>query len=1788
MSSRFCSSRAWAACGLLGLLTFPFAALAQVAVEIPGRIEAEFPTTFYDTTGGNASGQSQCSTTDLDAQITSDVGGGCNVGWTSAGEWTEYEMHADETVNAEMVVRAATAQNGRSMHVEIDGANVTGTIQVANHGWQSYRDYVLPITLSAGFHTVRAVFDTGAVNLNYINFLVPEPVVPYLVPARIEAEDFHDFYDLSSGNNGVAGCGATDVDIEYTGDVDGVCNVGWTQSGEWLSYNLHADLAGDYEVHLRVASAYRDRHIQIDLNGGQQGQVVVPGTGWQSYYDVTLPLTLPLGSSVLTVSFPDGSVNLNYFVVEGPAIIDSDADGVEDAEDQCPATEEGSSVNSVGCADDDSDGVFNNEDQCSNTPVDESPNSMGCSASQLDDDGDGIFNDTDQCGNTPIGVPINSVGCTDTDSDGVADTVDLCPTTGAGATVNAQGCADDDSDSVFNNEDLCANTPSGEQADVNGCSVSQKDDDGDGVSNDTDQCGNTPAGLPINSVGCTDTDSDGVADAADLCPVTAAGAVVNGQGCADDDGDSVFNNEDQCANTPAGEHADSSGCSDSQKDDDGDGIFNDVDQCLNTPSGSNVNAAGCSDGDDDGVADTEDQCQNTLLGLLVNAVGCSDDDGDGVFNNEDQCGNTPLGEPANSVGCAPSQLDEDGDAVPDYLDLCPGTLPGALVDPMGCSETQADDDSDGVANNVDLCPTTSPSDAGSVMANGCLPWGDEDEDRVPNDLDHCVLDAGLWEVGGCKPLFGDFDSDGVPDDVDQCPYTKARSDIDPFGCSLEDFADEDMDGVLNGHDLCPWARDSGGQMKGCDELSFQDDDGDGVMNGVDFCPNEFGPKALNGCWATLWEGADTFFDDVDNDGVLNKFDHCPFTHEQAIPVDIGPNGCAQTIGLEDLDQDGVALANDVCPGSALGYAVDDKGCTYSQKAQALDTDEDGVNDALDQCPDLAGTGLLGCDEQANFLDMDRDGLPDAVDQCMSEPGHRLFGGCIKPFLGPWPNLDDRDGDGVPYVEDQCPYSLDPLPTSGELYPYVTKGCNGRDLADYDGDGVINGKDLCPNSRNRLWVDTDGCDDYDRVDNDQDGVMNGVDLCPGVFGLPAFNGCAPFGSLDDSDGDGVKNLWDHCPYSPQMAGMIDSETGCESHNAFNDDDGDGVTNDFDQCLDTPKFYPVSTDNGCHMPEELLTLDQDNDGVVDDLDLCPGTPTEEPVDATGCFTDDADGDGVDNEQDECPNTLRALPMDWNGCVLSSSPKVQTPVVLKRDENLPPEIRSFFLLEEDLTAPMNMPLVGPISFNVILPDAPEWVLVASQWGELRIDVARSAGNSPLLRPVAVQVVDGVGETSPWFTVSFPGGVTDLGALIVNDPVVLNDSGMSLTQVFDLLSRNNDSVNGQQLFRQFWDSQKAIPFGPSPFNCTGMVNGFEIACDRTETEVAFFSEMDTQMEMDTYRLTAAVNRVDLNDGWQSCGEQRLVFARDPNTPFPLWGGNSGRQFINIEARLPNPIPGDVEGCRAIIEFWDNLSSAPMFDKGFQLNELFYVGLPPFYPPLMNPEFFKAATGQIRTTQFLGGEWLFKEHKLQQLCDGLECNYWVKTGTVQDNPIGALFGPVPPVSSPEEQARADLIVQFQSWLPMNLESLMGQQLVDLNISVPDEFNNGQSHAAGMESLENDYSAHYSGQWGSAFDMNMQNAVMGRENSDGSPLMVEQVLARATTQTCGGCHAPETFGLELPGRIGALALPDGTQMDTWPQSHDFVHINEMGELSPALQEVFLPMRGVLFNDALEALNQSAF
>ena len=99
----------------------------------------------------------------------------------------------------------------------------------------------------------------------------------------------------------------------------------------------------------------------------------------------------------------------------------------------------------------------------------------------------------------------------DSDNDGIIDGFDECPNSSPNETVNPAGCLnlDADTDGIFDYYDACPNTPNDAQVNAIGChqSIPVIDSDHDGIPDDQDQCPSTPAAQAVDASGCPLTET---------------------------------------------------------------------------------------------------------------------------------------------------------------------------------------------------------------------------------------------------------------------------------------------------------------------------------------------------------------------------------------------------------------------------------------------------------------------------------------------------------------------------------------------------------------------------------------------------------------------------------------------------------------------------------------------------------------------------------------------------------------------------------------------------------------------------------------------------------------------------------------------------------------------------------------------------------------------------------------------------------------------------------------------------------------------------------------------------------------------------------------------------------------------------------------------------------------------------------------------------------------------------------------------------------------------------------
>lgn len=223
------------------------------------------------------------------------------------------------------------------------------------------------------------------------------------------------------------------------------------------------------------------------------------------------------------------------------------------------------------------------------------------------------------------------------------------------------------------------------------------------------------------------------------------------------------------------------------------------------------------------------------------------------------------------------------------------------------------------------------------------------------------------------------------------------------------------------------------------------------------------------------------------------------------------------------------------------------GVRWSPRGGA-DTDEDGILDEDDQCPEDP-------EDKDDFEDAD--GCPDT----------------------------DNDADGILDVDDQCPNDPEDVDQFED-----ENGCPDQDN---DQDNILDIDDQCPNDPEDVdtFEDENGCPD---PDNDQDAVPDVEDQCPMVPGIPEKQGCP---GPDDKDGDGITDDVDKCPEEPEDKDEFEDEDGCPD-----------VDNDKDEILDVNDKCPMDPEDKDEFEDEDGCPDPDNDGdgFLDVDDKCPNEP------------------------------------------------------------------------------------------------------------------------------------------------------------------------------------------------------------------------------------------------------------------------------------------------------------------------------------------------------------------------------------------------------------------------------------------------------------------------------------------------------------------------------------------------------------------------------------------------------
>lgn len=414
---------------------------------------------------------------------------------------------------------------------------------------------------------------------------------------------------------------------------------------------------------------------------------------------------------------------------------------------------------------------------------------------------------------------------------------------------------------------------------------------------------------------------------------------------------------------------------------------------------------------------------------------------------------------------------------------------------------------------------------------------------------------------------------------------------------------------------------------------------------------------------------------------------------------------------------------------------------------------------------------------------------------------------------------------------------------------------------------------------------------------------------------------------------------------------------------------------------------------------------------------------------------------------------------------------------------------------------------------------------------------------------------------------------SFVITDAALLE--GFTFQRVLDqLVARGGVSnLTSAQLYRQWFDTQNpkpgmADPAGPhcDDFLTNGSpsFNSFPRRCPTLDGALAA-----SPFTADEYFPIALVNRFDQTpaDG-SNCGQYRLIFARRVSAP-PVIAPSflQPRLHIIFEPVLPNPRPSTgLAGCRAVAEFWAGLTNIDSpTERRAKLEAFFFDGITGFPPAIDSGNF--VGGGGIRTTQVANDTRVrMYQFRLVKECTP-ECTLQMRPDTLQNFPFGPLF---------DSSQNLPLTKAFQDAFVEQVPNLAVRDVNEYFMDIPPTFLMAES-----DPLDNQLVFLFDQPFdkGKAVNPGFNDRIQEKLTSIGSTLTPDQIILRAETQNCVGCHAE-------PGPVGeGVVFP--RSVDTLQHVAD--NATEPGELgkprfviSSAMRDVFIPHRMKILIDFLNS------
>ena len=103
------------------------------------------------------------------------------------------------------------------------------------------------------------------------------------------------------------------IQTEPCSDVGNGLNVGYIESGDWMSYNINVTQEGLYNLTARI-SGYNIGVLSITFNDTIEASLNYSSTnGWQNWQDFSTEVYLNEGKHEMFVEAKSNAFNINYF-----------------------------------------------------------------------------------------------------------------------------------------------------------------------------------------------------------------------------------------------------------------------------------------------------------------------------------------------------------------------------------------------------------------------------------------------------------------------------------------------------------------------------------------------------------------------------------------------------------------------------------------------------------------------------------------------------------------------------------------------------------------------------------------------------------------------------------------------------------------------------------------------------------------------------------------------------------------------------------------------------------------------------------------------------------------------------------------------------------------------------------------------------------------------------------------------------------------------------------------------------------------------------------------------------------------------------------------------------------------------------------------------------------------------------------------------------------------------------------------------------------------------------------